>query len=107
MPTGRCTNAMLPPLSAVIGFMKKIQYSFDLMHKLRFHHTLTDDTCFALKKRIFINYNGDIFGCGWINNNSPILCNLHDTNFFDVLNKMEQASYHSCALRHPNNFTQL
>ena len=59
---------------------------------VRFHHTL-DGICKAAENsRIFINHDGLVYKCGWINQNSIPICDLNmnsKTDFNDLFENVD------------------
>lgn len=70
MPCGRTQINDLATIESLLIFKNTIcdYVSDNKIITVNFHHTLVSVSCYAWKNRIFINHNGDIWGCGWINN---------------------------------------
>ncbi len=78
MPSGRCSYADLPSPVAIKTFADDLRNS-RLPCKIRFHHTIYSNKCVAFCNRLFINYTGNVYGCGWIKADTiPIGNILHD-----------------------------
>lgn len=77
MPTGRCSSGSLPKEEIIKSFQNQLLSSVDEPDKLRFHHTLLDANCNAFHKRLYIDYHGDIYGCGWVSANTAPIANIN------------------------------
>ena len=88
MPTGRCNNENLPSEKELLSFMNSA-----ISQKVRFHHTLYKTTCPAFSDRIFIDWNGDIFGCGWVGKNKSV-GNISELK----LNEIKKTGHYCCPL---------
>lgn len=77
MPTGRCYRCSLPKEEIIKAFQNQLLSSVDEPNKLRFHHTLLDVNCNAFHKRLYIDYHGDIYGCGWVSANTVPIANIN------------------------------
>ena len=78
MPTGRCTKNELPNEQDLICFMNTVK-----SHHTLFHHTLISKECTAYTDRLFIDWNGNVFGCGWVGDNKSI-GNIDDIELSDI-----------------------
>ncbi len=45
---------------------------------MRFHHTISKAKCNALKKRLYIDYRGNIYGCGWVSPKTVPIANINN-----------------------------
>lgn len=92
MPTGRCSRESLPQQNEVELFCDEILNLNKNRIKITFHHTIGSFSCKAFKNRIFINHDGNVYGCGWVNNNSTNICNIYenDISITDVLKTCEE-----------------
>ncbi|MDE7192070.1 MAG: SPASM domain-containing protein [Clostridia bacterium] len=80
MPCGRCRKEDLPKFMYIENFMKCL-LSAELPCNIRFHHTICGNKCVAFKNRLFINYDGNIYGCGWVNSDTYSIGNVYIDKF--------------------------
>ena len=97
MPTGRCHSDELPTVSQIRSFSTDIQSRSKIVP--RFHHTIYGGRCVAYKERIFIDYDGSIYGCGWVGNNKPIT-NIRKTKVSSLLKDIKNYTEYTCPLNY-------
>ena len=96
MPTGRCGLDYLPETDAIMKFYDYIS-SHIYSCNIRFHHTILNHSCTAYKDRLFVDWNGDVFGCGWVGKNKPF-ANLQDISIESVMSLMRKQSGYQCPI---------
>lgn len=102
MPCGRTQNDDIAKIDSILMFKKIISdyVSEKNIITVKFHHTLVTDSCYAWENRIFINHNGDIWGCGWINMNEHSKTNIYDNGFnFKDLDAGKYNTQFNCILK--------
>lgn len=85
MPTGRCNRDNLPRSADLLCFKEDILTCVKFPEILKFHHTLCAQPCRAYRKRIFIDWAGNIFGCGWVDLNSKTIANIKDVDIEEII----------------------
>jgi MoaA/NifB/PqqE/SkfB family radical SAM enzyme len=90
MPSGRCKKENLPIVDDIEKFYKYI-INLGINSKVKFHHTISTGQCVSYSNRLFINYDGNVFGCGWINSKSISIGNISKNEFKDIF-----ADIHPC-----------
>ena len=92
MPIGGGIHANLPSLDSLMHFRKRIVSEINITKTVRFHHTL-DNTCRAQSNdRIFINHDGAVYKCGWIDARSIPLCKLNKDSTVDFYQLFRKAN---------------
>lgn len=102
MPCGRSESYDIPKIESIKTFEKVItDYAYNKnILTVKFHHTLVTDKCLAWVNRFFINHNGDIWGCGWINTNERSKTNIYDSDFsFHDLDSGKYITQCNCILK--------
>jgi len=85
MPVGRCLSGYIPGGKAVAAFAANIKNTITSRHNILFHHTINSQKCLAFKNRIFIDYTGNIYGCGWRTGANKAIANIHNTPVSDII----------------------
>lgn len=80
MPTGRSSSRLLPSLTSIRLFCNKIEEKNKSGIKLNFHHTIFSNICKAYKDRLFINHDGKVYGCGWIDSKTKHIKDINKEN---------------------------
>ncbi|MCK5581289.1 MAG: hypothetical protein KAJ18_08450 [Candidatus Omnitrophica bacterium] len=89
MPVGKALGEDLPTMESLQDFKNEVLYGISKTAVAKFHHTL-DGICKAAgNSRIFINHDGLVYKCGWINKTSVPIYNLHEKSIIDF-NKLFQ-----------------
>ena len=92
MPVGKGIHATLPSLDSLLCFKKRIVSQINITKTAKFHHTL-DNTCRAESNdRIFINHDGAVHKCGWIDARSIPICKLHKDSRVDFYQLFHKAN---------------
>lgn len=92
MPIGGGIHAKLPALDSLIHFRNRIVSAINITKTVTFHHTL-DDTCRArTNHRIFINHDGRVYKCGWIDTESIPICKLRRDSTMDFCQLFRKAN---------------
>lgn len=76
MPTGRCSDT-LPNVEKIKSFQNQLLLLIKDTDKLQFHHTLLDTKCKAFRKRLYIDYSGNVYGCGWVSTKNHPIANIN------------------------------
>lgn len=101
MPVGRATKVQLPSQIAIESFMNLIENEVNSKPnlKIRYHHTLINNCCNAGINRLFVDYLGNVYGCGWIGKiNRPIFNITKSPNLIYKMFSGEDRFTHSCPL---------
>jgi len=93
MPMGRGHKGNLPTKEELDFFLKKIKTEVKQFDKIRLHHTFSGTDCIAFRNRIYINHDGNVYGCGWINNHSKSVANIYNINLETILHNIDKKLY--------------
>lgn len=108
MPTGRCKYDDLPDFQKIMNFKNEVVSNVNCKDILRFHHTLlseTFDDCKAYRDRLFIDYKGNIYGCGWVSSNVQPIGFIKQSNLREMIFKAISGDYNGlikCPLMQQN-----
>lgn len=98
MPTGRCKFDDLPSFREIISFKNSILYNVNYKENLIFHHTLlleASNDCRAFQNRLFIDCNGNIYGCGWVSDNVQPIGVIKECDLRDMIFKSQNGEHNS------------
>lgn len=93
MPTGRCSKENVPDLDKIRRFRDSLLVSIKNAERLRFHHTLSTDKCNAFYERLFVDWDGNIFGCGWVSKNTKPVANIRETDLYEIIQNSKKGVY--------------
>lgn len=93
MPTGRCKKDDLPDIEELLRFKEFVLRSVNLSETIKFHHTLCNERCRAYHNRLFVDWSGNVFGCGWIGANSKSVGNINSIDILDLIKQSISGQY--------------
>lgn len=100
MPTGRCSKSALPNIHEIEVFQQRLLSSLSNTYKLklRFHHTLYSKKCTAFRERLFIDWNGNIYGCGWVSVHTKPIGNIKNLVLSEIIHDSKSGAFEMHAL---------
>lgn len=93
MPTGRCPKDILPKKTEIKAFQNKLMLSLRNTDVVRFHHTLHSEKCNAFMNRLFIDWDGNIYGCGWVSMHTKSIGNINNVDLSYVIKKSKEGFF--------------
>ena len=84
MPVGRAIKSDIPSIEALKRFSNFMKQK--CKRTINFHHTIEKNVCKAGIDRLFIDSNGDLYGCGWVPRETPPVCNINGKNIIEINN---------------------
>lgn len=95
MPTGRCSAEYLPEMHELREFMDSVNENVKKLDGIRFHHTLLNTPCKAYGGRVFVDWHGNIYGCGWVDDETETIGNILELDLKNVIQNATSGKYSS------------